>query len=329
MMQYITTISPGASDVLKLTDGPIPEPGEGEVLVRVAAAGLNRADIAQRQGNYPPPPGASPILGMELAGTIEMCGPNVSSWRAGDSVCALVSGGAYAEYCVAPAAQCLPIPGKVTMAEAASLPEALFTVWTNVFQRGRLTAGETFLVHGGSSGIGTAAIQLAHQFGARVIADAGSEEKCAACRALGADLAIPYKTQDFVAEAKRFTDGRGVDVILDMVGGSYFARNLAALAREGRLVNIAFQQGSRIEADLTPIMLKRLTVTGSTLRTRSVAEKGAIAAELRDKVWPLLESGAVKPLVYRTFPLAEAAQAHLLMESSEHIGKIVLTMDAA
>ncbi|MCW3060369.1 MAG: NAD(P)H-quinone oxidoreductase [Capsulimonas sp.] len=325
-MRYITIETPGGPEALTLVDGPAPTPREGEVLIRVAAAGVNRPDIAQRQGAYPPPPGASPILGMEIAGTIAALGPGVESHKIGDQVCALVSGGGYAEYCAAPAAQCLPIPQGLSLIEAAALPETYFTVWTNVFQRGRLQPGETFLVHGGSSGIGTTAIQLAHQFGARVIADAGTEEKCAVCRSLGANLAINYKTQDFVAEVKQFTEGRGVDLILDMVGGPYFSRNLAALAREGRLVQIAFLQGAKIEVDLTLLMVKRLTVTGSTLRPRTVAEKGAIARDLHERVWPLLESGKVKPLIYRTFPLADAAQAHALMESSEHIGKIVLTV---
>ncbi|MEO7717772.1 MAG: NAD(P)H-quinone oxidoreductase [Capsulimonas sp.] len=325
-MQYITMEAPGGPEALTLADGPAPTPREGEVLIRVAAAGVNRPDIAQRQGAYPPPPGASPILGMEIAGTIAALGPGVESHKIGDQVCALVSGGGYAEYCAAPAAQCLPIPQGLSLIEAAALPETYFTVWTNVFQRGHLQAGETFLVHGGSSGIGTTAIQLAHQFGARVIADAGTEEKCAVCRSLGAELAINYKTQDFVAEAKQFTEGRGVDLILDMVGGPYFSRNLAALAREGRLVQIAFLQGAKIEVDLTLLMVKRLTVTGSTLRPRTVAEKGAIARDLHEHVWPLLESGKVRPLIYRTFPLADVAQAHALMESSEHIGKIVLTV---
>ena len=326
-MRHITLAAPGGPEVLTLTQVPVPSIGEGEVLIRVAAAGVNRPDVFQRQGHYPPPPGASPILGMEIAGVITALGSGVDHWKIGEEVCALVSGGGYAEYCAAPALQCLPVPKGLSMAEAASLPETFFTVWTNVFQRGRLAASETFLVHGGSSGIGVAAIQLAHQFGARVIADAGSEEKCAACRSLGADLAINYKTQDFVAEAKRFTDSRGVDLILDMVGGPYFSRNLETLAKDGRLVQIAFLQGAHVDADLTPIMMKRLTITGSTLRARTVAEKGAIAAELRENVWPLLEAGRVRPLIYRTFPLADASKAHALMESSEHIGKIVLTME--
>ena len=325
-MRHIDITTPGGADVLKIAEAAIPAPGEGEVLIRVAAAGLNRADVAQRQGKYPPPPGASTILGMELAGTVVACGPGSAPLHVGDHVCALVSGGGYAEYCTAPSAQCLPVPHGFTMAQAAALPEAFFTVWTNVFQRGHLTAEDTFLVHGGTSGIGVTAIQLAHHFGARVIATAGSDDKCAACRTLGADLAINYRTQDFVAEAKAFTDGRGVDLILDMVGGSYFAKNLDALARDGRLVNIAFMQGSRVEADLMPIMLKRLTLTGSTLRSRSVIEKGSIAAELHEKVWPILSNGTIKPVIYRTFPFADAAKAHELMESSEHIGKIILEM---
>jgi len=323
-MRHIDITTPGGAEVLKVGEGPVPTPGEGEVLIRVAAAGLNRADVAQRQGKYPPPPGASPILGMEISGTVVAGGPGSAPLHTGEHVCALISGGGYAEYCVAPAQQCLPVPHGFSMTEAAALPEAYFTVWTNVFQRGRLTDEDTFLVHGGTSGIGVTAIQLAHYFGSRVIATAGSDDKCAACRKLGADLAVNYKTQDFVAEAKAFTDKRGVDLILDMVGGSYFAKNLDALARDGRLVNIAFMQGSRVEADLMSIMIKRLTLTGSTLRNRSVTEKSAIAAELHEKVWPILSNGTIKPIVYRTFPLEEADKAHELMESSEHIGKIIL-----
>lgn len=322
-MRYIDIAAP---DTLALAEGPVPQPDAGEVLIRVAAAGLNRADIAQRKGHYPPPPGASPILGMEIAGTVAQCGEGVTQWNPGDAVCALVSGGGYAEYCAAPAVQCLPVPTGFTMTEAAALPETFFTVWTNVFQRGRLAAGETFLVHGGSSGIGTTAIQLAHHFGQAVLTTAGSDEKCDACRKLGADLAVNYRTRDFAAAVKEFTNGRGVDVILDMVGGPYLARNLDILAMDGRLVFISFMQGSKAELDLRPIMMKRLTVTGSTLRSRTAAEKGAIAAKLREKVWPILDAGTIKPIIHCAFPLAEAAQAHALMESSEHIGKIVLTM---
>jgi putative PIG3 family NAD(P)H quinone oxidoreductase len=309
-----------------MAEGPVPTPGPGEVLIRVAAAGVNRPDVAQREGKYPPPPGASPILGLEVAGTIAAVGRDAGPWHEGDAVCALLAGGGYAEYAVAPAAQCLPVPKGLSLVEAAGLPETYFTVWTNVFQRGRLQAGESFLVHGGTSGIGTTAIQLASAFGARVFATAGSDEKCEACVRLGAKAAINYRTQDFVEEAKRLTEGRGVNLILDMVGGPYLQRNMKALAVEGRLVQIAFLQGSKVEVDLMPMMLKRLTLTGSTLRSRSVEEKGAIGRELQEKVWPLLEAGRMKPVIYQTFPLEQAAEAHHLMESSAHIGKIVLTV---
>jgi putative PIG3 family NAD(P)H quinone oxidoreductase len=324
-MRHIATTGPGGPEVLGLAEGPVPTPGPGEVLIAVEAAGVNRPDVVQREGKYPPPPGASPVLGLEVAGTIAAVGPDAGDWAVGDAVCALLAGGGYAEYAVAPAAQCLPIPDGLSMVEAAALPETYFTVWTNVFQRGRLRPGETFLVHGGTSGIGTTAIQLAQAFGARVFATAGSDEKCVACRDLGASAAINYRVEDFVEVAKALTDGRGVDVVLDMVGGPYIQRNLRVLAQEGRLVQIAFLQGSKVELDLMPVMLKRLTLTGSTLRARSVAEKGAIAAELRDRVWPLLAAGRVKPVIHRTFPLAEAAEAHRLMEAGTHIGKIVLT----
>ena len=327
-MREIAITAPGGPEVLTLGEAPTPTPGAGEVLIRVAAAGVNRPDVAQRQGKYPPPPGASPILGLEVAGTVSAVGPGVETWRVGDTICALVNGGGYAEYCAVPAPQCLPVPARLSLAEAAALPETFFTVWANVFQRGHLAAGETFLVHGGSSGIGTTAIQLAHAFRARVFATAGSDAKCAACRGLGADMAINYRTQDFVAEVKRLTEGNGVDLILDMVGGPYLARNVEALAMEGRLVQIAFLQGNRVELDLQPMMTKRLTITGSTLRPRSIAEKGQIAAELRAQVWPLLESGRVKPVVDRTFPLSEAPAAHARLEGGQHIGKIVLTVAA-
>jgi NADPH:quinone reductase len=323
-MQYIGYEHPGAPDVLDLRVGPVPPVGDGEVLVRVAAASVNRPDILQRQGHYPPPPGASPILGLDIAGEIVNVGPNVARWRVGDRVCALVAGGGYAEYCTAPAAQCLPIPAALTMVEAAAIPETFFTVWTNLFQRARLVSGETVLIHGGSSGIGTVAIQLARAFGAHVLTTAGSKEKCAACRDLGAELAINYHETDFVAAARDATGGQGVDVVLDMVGGPYVARNLTALRTDGRLVQIAFVSGSRVELDLRSVMTKRLTITGSTLRPRSVAEKGAIARDLESQVWPLLASGAVRPIVYRTFPLAEAAAAHRLLDQGAHIGKLVL-----
>jgi putative PIG3 family NAD(P)H quinone oxidoreductase len=319
----------GGPEVLTPATRPVPQPQEGEILIKVAAAGVNRPDILQRTGGYAPPPGASDLPGLEIAGTVAALGSGVSGWTPGDAVCALVAGGGYAEYCAAPAPQCLPVPKGLDMIQAAGLPETFFTVWTNVFDRGRLKAGESFLVHGGSSGIGTTAIQLAHAFGARVFTTAGSAEKCAACRALGADVAVDYRTEDFVGAVGAATEGRGVDVILDMVGGDYIKRNLKILAVEGRLVQIAFLQGSTVELNLAPLMVKRQTLTGSTLRPRSVAEKGAIAAALKEKVWPLLEAGRIKPLIHATFPLADAAGAHRLMESSTHIGKIVLTTGGA
>jgi putative PIG3 family NAD(P)H quinone oxidoreductase len=319
----------GGPEVLIPATRPVPQPQEGEILIKVAAAGVNRPDILQRTGGYAPPPGASDLPGLEIAGTVAALGSGVSGWTPGDAVCALVAGGGYAEYCAAPAPQCLPVPKGLDMIQAAGLPETFFTVWTNVFDRGRLKAGESFLVHGGSSGIGTTAIQLAHAFGARVFTTAGSAEKCAACRALGADVAVDYRTEDFVGAVGAATEGRGVDVILDMVGGDYIKRNLKILAVEGRLVQIAFLQGSTVELNLAPLMVKRQTLTGSTLRPRSVAEKGAIAAALKEKVWPLLEAGRIKPLIHATFPLADAAGAHRLMESSTHIGKIVLTTGGA
>jgi len=300
---------------------PVPKPADGEVLVRVAAAGINRPDILQRQGAYPAPPGASDIPGLEIAGTVVM---GSGALKQGAEVCALVTGGGYAEYCTAPVPQCLDIPKTLEMDEAAALPETFFTVWSNVFERAALQPGESLLIHGGSSGIGTAAIQIAHALGSPVMVTAGSDDKCGACEVLGADLAVNYRTDDFVAAAKDFTDGRGVDVILDMVGGGYVARNIKALAMDGRLVNIAFLSGSRVEIDMMPVMLKRLTLSGSTLRARSVDFKAAIAKSLKKRVWPLIEDGQITPFIHATFPLAEAAQAHALMESSEHIGKIVL-----
>jgi len=318
---------PGGPDVLTAVERPDPVPGPGEVLIRVAAAGVNRPDVMQRQGGYPPPNGASDLPGLEVAGTIARLGEGVTGWQEGDQVCALVSGGGYASLCVAPAPQCLPIPRGVDVAAAAAIPETFFTVWTNVFDRGRLKAGEDALFHGGSSGIGTTAIQLAAARGSRVFATAGSDEKCRACEQLGAARAINYKTRDFVEAIDALTAGRGVDLILDIIAGDYVARNLAALAVDGRLVQIGLQSGkSSVTVDLWRILSRRLTVTGSTLRPRSVAEKGDIAAALRREVWPLLEQGRVKPVVFRTFPLAEAAAAHRLLESSEHVGKIVLTV---
>ena len=315
----------GGPDGLVAGRRPVPSPGPGEVLVAMEAAGVNRPDILQRQGGYAPPPGASDIPGLEIAGRIVTLGSGVTGWRTGDAVCALVAGGGYAEYCTAPAAQCLPPPKGYDMVRAAALPETFFTVWTNVFDRGRLRAGESFMVHGGTSGIGTTAIQLARAFGARVFATAGGPEKCAACQRLGAEIAVNYHREDFVEVVSKATDGRGVDVILDMVGGDYVRRNLKCLALEGRLVQIAFLKGSNVEINLLPLMVKRQTLTGSTLRPRSVAEKGAIAEALRAKVWPLLDTGRVAPVIHATFPLDKAADAHRLMESSTHIGKIMLT----
>ncbi len=323
-MTCIEIAEPGGPEVLRPTTRPVPEPGPGEVLVRVAAAGVNRPDVVQRQGHYAPPPGVTDIPGLEIAGKITGIGQEVDTLAVGDTVTALVSGGGYAEYCTAPALQCLPVPGGLDMVRAAALPETFFTVWSNVFERAGLQPGETLMVHGGSSGIGTTAIQMASRLGSPVIATAGSAEKCAACMDLGATRAVNYHDEDFVAAAKEATKGAGVDVILDMVGGDYVARNLTALARDGRLVNIAFMKGSKVEVNLMPVMLKRLTLTGSTLRPQSVARKGEIAQALRERVWPLIEKGEISPVIAATFPLAQAAEAHRLMESSRHIGKIVL-----
>ena len=324
-MLVVEISTPGEPDVLVPNDRPTPVPATGEVLIKVAAAGVNRPDVFQRRGRYPPPPGASDIPGLEVSGVIEALGPGVSEWHVGEAVCALVTGGGYAEYCVAPAPQCLPVPRGMDVVTAAAIPETYFTVWTNVFQRGRLQPSESILVHGGSSGIGTTAIQLAKARGSRVFATAGSQEKCAACERLGAERAINYRVADFVAVVRDLTGGRGVNVVLDMVGGEYFARNIDALAVEGRLVEIATLQGVKAELNIQTIMQRRLTITGSTLRARPVADKGAIAAELWQHVWPLLESGAVKPIVHATFPLRHAAEAHRVMESSAHIGKLLLT----
>ena len=325
-MLAIEIRQPGGPEALVPAERPRATMGPDDVLIKVAAAGVNRPDVMQRQGRYPPPPGASDIPGLEVAGTIEETGANVRSWRAGDRVCALVSGGGYAEYCAAPAPQCLPIPRGLDLIQAAAIPETTFTVWTNVFERGRLQQGESILVHGGSSGIGTTAIQLARAFGARVFTTAGSAEKCAACEALGAERAINYRETDFVAAIRDLTGGRGVDVILDMVGGTYLQRNIESLALEGRLVHIGQLGGPKGEINLIPVLRQRLTITGSTLRARSVAEKAAIANAVREHVWPLFESGAVRVLVHQTFPLREAAEAHRLMESSAHIGKLVLVV---
>ena len=324
-MIAIEITAPGGPEVLKPVTVATPRPGAEDVLVKVAAAGVNRPDVMQRKGMYPPPPGAPDTPGLEIAGEVVAAGAKAAGLGAGDRVCALVAGGGYAEYCVAPAALCLPWPDGMDAVQAAALPETFFTVWTNVFDRGRLRDGERFLVHGGSSGIGTTAIQLAKAFGATVYATAGSAEKCAACENLGADAAINYRDEDFVERIDKLTDGRGVDLILDIVAGDYLPRNLKCLATEGRLVQIALQNGPKVEMNLLPVMLKRLTITGSTLRPRSVAEKAQIARSLRDKVWPLLSAGKVKPVIHETFPLARACDAHVLMESSRHIGKILLT----
>jgi len=323
-MRCVEIVEPGGPEVLVVTERDEPVAGPDEVLIKVAAAGVNRPDCLQRQGNYAPPPGVTDIPGLEVAGEVVAVGDGVQGWHVGDPVSALVAGGGYAEYVAAPVPQCLPIPDGLTATEAAALPETFFTVWTNVFERGRLKAGETLLVHGGSSGIGTTAIQLADRLGARVMATAGSAEKCAACLELGAARAVNYRDEDFVEAAKGFTDGKGIDVILDMVGGDYIQRNIKALATEGRLVNIAFLQGSKAEINLLPVMLKRLTLTGSTLRPQSVRRKGEIATAIKEKVWPLIAEGRIKPVIHTTFSLDEAAEAHRLMESSKHIGKIVL-----
>lgn len=328
-MRQVRFEGAGGPEVIRIEDAPVPRPGPGQVLIEVAAAGVNRPDCIQRAGAYPPPPGASDIPGLEVSGRVVSLGEGVTSLKVGDEICALLSSGGYAEYCIAEEALCLPVPGPLSLLEAAGVPETSFTVYDNVFTRGGLKAGEAFLVHGGSSGIGSTAIQLAKAAGATVYATAGSPEKCAFCRSLGADVAIDYRAQDFVEEIRRLTDKRGVDVILDMVGGSYIARNISVLAVEGRLVQIAFLQSSKAEIDFRHIMVRRLTVTGSTLRPRSVALKAVIADGLRQNVWPLLEAGAVRPVIHATFPLEETRAAHELMESSAHQGKILLEMRRA
>jgi NADPH2:quinone reductase len=328
-MQVVEISAPGAPGALRLAQRERPRPGRGEVLIRVAAAGVNRPDVMQRKGVYPPPPGASDIPGLEVAGTVVETGDGAAGVAVGDHVCALVAGGGYAEYCTAPAGQCLPVPAGLTDVEAASLPETYFTVWSNVFERGALRPGESLLVQGGSSGIGVAAIQLAHALGSRVFATAGSDEKCAACVRLGAARAINYRNEDFVAVVKGETGGRGVDVILDMIGGDYLMRETAALAEDGRLVFINTMGGAKTTVNLLEVMVKRLTITGSTLRARPVAVKAEIARKLKEHVWPLFEVGRIKPVIYRSFPFAQAAAAHALMESSEHVGKILLLPEAA
>lgn len=323
-MTAIAIKVPGSPEVLLPEKRPLPAPGETEVLVRVRAAGVNRPDVMQRKGQYPPPPGAPDIPGLEIAGEIVAAGDKVTRWKVGDAICALVAGGGYAEYCVTDEATALPVPKGFSFVEAAALPETFMTVWHNVFERGALKSGESFLVHGGSSGIGTTAIMLAKEFGAKVLATAGSPEKCEACKKLGADVAIDYNKEDFVAAAKQATDGKGVNLILDMIGGDYVDRNFEAAAVEGRVVQIATQKGTKVTIDLRRLMLKRLTHTGSTLRARPVADKAAIARALEAKVWPLLEAGKVRPVIDSTFPLTRAADAHARMETSLHIGKIVL-----
>jgi putative PIG3 family NAD(P)H quinone oxidoreductase len=324
-MIAITIARPGGPEVLQPIEAPVPAPGPREVLIRVAGAGVNRPDLMQREGRYPPPPGATDIPGLEVSGTVAACGSGVSRWREGDEVCALVSGGGYAEYCVAPDVQCLPVPKGLDLVAAGGVPETFFTVWMNVFDRGRLREGESFLVHGGASGIGTTAIQMARAFGARVFATAGSDEKCYACEKLGAEHAINYKTEDFVAAVMALTEGRGVDVILDMVGAPYFSKNVELLAVEGRLLQIAVMHGAKSEMNLMRLLRQRLTIMGSVLRARTVEEKGAIAGAVERQVWPLVEAGKIRPIIYATFPLRRAAEAHRLMESGSHIGKLVLT----
>jgi putative PIG3 family NAD(P)H quinone oxidoreductase len=326
-MTVIEIANPGAPEVLRPATRPMPAPGSGEVLIAVGAAGVNRPDIMQRKGQYPPPPGASDIPGLEIAGKVVAIGLGVHHLKIGDEVCALVTGGGYATYCVAPEPQCLPVPKGFNLIEAAALPETFFTVWHNVFERGGLRAGQSILIHGGSSGIGTVAIQLARAFGASAIfATAGSRDKCHACEKLGATRGIDYKHEDFVQVIREATANRGVDVVLDMVGGDYIQKNLSILAVEGRHVSIATQHGVMAEVNFVTIMGKRLTVTGSGLRPRSVEEKGAMAAAMRREIWPLLDAGKVKPVIHRTFPLAEASEAHRLLETSSHIGKIMLSV---
>jgi len=327
-MRYVAVQSAGGPEQMYITEGPRPQPKAGEVLIKVAAAGVNRPDVAQRMGHYPPPPDASPILGLEVAGEIVEVGEGVDEAMVGSRVCALVNGGGYAEFAVAPAGQCLPVPANLSLVEAAALPETFFTVWTNVFDRGRLQPGESFLVHGGSSGIGSTAIQLARALGAgSIFATAGSAEKCEFCRRLGADMAINYREEDFVEVLHRATNGKGVDVILDMVGGDYIQRNIQLAALDGRIVSIAFLGGAKASVNFAPMMVKRLTLTGSTLRPRTAEDKAAIADNLREKVWPLIETGTVKPQMAAQFSLDQVVEAHLLMESSQHMGKIVLIVD--
>ena len=324
-MRFVAATAAGGPEVLAISTTEVPRPRADEVLIRVQAAGVNRPDVAQRKGQYPAPPGASPIIGLEVAGEVVEAGVEATACEIGSKVCALTNGGGYAEYCVAPVTQCLPWPSSYDAVRSAALPETFFTVWANMFMHGRLARGESVLIHGGTSGIGVTAIQLAREFGARVFATAGSDEKCAACVGLGAEAAINYKTQDFGERIAALTDGRGVDVVIDIVGAPYFERNMNSLALDGRLVEVATQFGAKVERfDLLQVMRKRLTITGSTMRPRTTAEKGAIADELRKNVWPLLDAGRVAPVIHAVFPLEQAAEAHRVMESSVHIGKLVL-----
>ena len=325
-MQAVEITAYGAPEVLKPAMRPMPHPARGEVLIKVEAAGVNRPDVLQRRGFYPVPPGASDLPGLEVAGRVVSLGEGVDRWQAGDAVCALVTGGGYASYCTAPSVQCLPVPKGLSMVEAASLPETFFTVWSNVWQRARLEPGETLLVHGGSSGIGVTAIQIAKAMGNVVYVTAGSDDKCAACERLGADRAINYRARDFVTEVKALTHGRGVDVILDMVAGDYVQRDIQALADDGRIVILALLGGAKGEVPFEQILRRRLTITGSTLRPRPVEFKGEIAGELRERIWPLIEAGRIRPVIHATFALGDASRAHALMESSAHVGKIVLTV---
>ena len=328
-MRTVEVTTLGEPEGLSIGERAVPIPSAGEVLLRVAAAGVNRADTMQRRGNYPPPPGASDVLGLEVSGTVAAVGDAVSQWQVGDPVCAILAGGGYAEYCVVPVPQCLPCPLGVPLIDAAALPEAYCTVWTNVMERGGLKKGETFLVHGGSSGIGTVAIQLAHLFGAQVFATAGTKEKCDACLRLGAERAINYQKEDFVEVVRAVTDGRGVELILDMVGGPYLQRNLDSLAVEGRLVLIALMEGAEGKLDLAKLMSRRLTLTGSTLRSRSVEQKASIIQALSEVVWPRLSKGDLYPVIHARYPLSDAAEAHRVMESSTHIGKLLLVPQSA
>jgi NADPH2:quinone reductase len=328
-MQVVEISRPGGPEVLKVATRPLPQPKPGEVLIRVASAGVNRPDCLQRAGTYAPPPGASDLPGLEVAGTIVTLGEGVTQWKEGDQVCALTPGGGYAQFCIAPAGHCLRIPKGWSFIEGASLPETFFTVWINVFERARLAPGETLLVQGGSSGIGVAAIQLARALGHRVFVTAGNAEKCAACEALGAERAINYRSEDFVEVVKQLTGGKGADVILDMVGGDYVPRELKCLATDGRLSLIAFLGGSKAMLDMSDILMRRLTITGSTLRPRTVEFKSGVAQALRETVWPLIESGKIRPVIYKVFPLAAAAEAHALIESGVHVGKIMLDVQSA